>query len=124
MEHFTIDQASTERRVGAVQPDVTLLCAGVGAVAVEVHVTHRVDEPKREALENHFNLAVECDLSYLEPSGVTAGVSGGADPLLFGGEDAVLVPGEGWPFDGPSRRAWGSHQWRSAALSSESQRPG
>lgn len=55
-----------------VQPDVTLYCAGLGAVAVEVAVSHRVDEPKRRALENRFSLAAEWDISDLDPMGVTA----------------------------------------------------
>ena len=69
---FQIDRAAVEVRAGMVQPDVTLYCAGLGAVAVEVAVSHRVDEPKRRALENRFSLAAEWDISDLDPMGVTA----------------------------------------------------
>lgn len=72
MRSFLIERAAVEVRVGTVQPDVTLYGVGLEAVAVEVHVSHRVEEQKRRALQDRFNLAVEWDLSDLEPTGVTA----------------------------------------------------
>jgi hypothetical protein len=45
------DEVAVERQVGTRRPDVTLLRGGVPVGAVEVFVSHRVDDEKAQALE-------------------------------------------------------------------------
>lgn len=60
--HYLIDRVDVERRVGAVVPDVLAHIAG-RAVAIEVRVTHRVDESKKQRLVEQSLSTVEIDLS-------------------------------------------------------------
>lgn len=59
---YVIERVDLERRVGNVVPDVLAYISG-RPVAIEVRVTHRIDEPKKHRLAAQRLSTVEIDLS-------------------------------------------------------------
>lgn len=70
-QEIEIIAAATERRVGAVQPDVVLALSDGREIAVEVRKSHAVSTEKLALLQATFADAVELDVSDLPAAGVT-----------------------------------------------------
>lgn len=85
----TLSNVVLEQALGAIRPDVRVDAEEIGAVLIEVAVTHFVDEHKLASIEQRGVAAVEIDLSMLR--------------------DATFAALETALFDDPSRTAWLYH---------------
>lgn len=70
-EEWNFVVAEAERRFDKVQPDVYVESDTQHKIAIEVRVTHAVDEPKIKELRQVVSMCVELDVSDLPVSGVS-----------------------------------------------------